>query len=218
LRKQWAIAIAATVSATLLYAASIAEYGVRNVVDYLSVLSFLSWHGESYFPNQSVNGVLNRLLGNGENLTFGAFPSFHPLVYSITIASSVAILGTAMFWKVNQKPGVIDMAIILISATIASPIAWEHHFGILLPVFAALLPIALHPRDGRKWTMASLWIAFALTSQTCDALTNRVADTSWNFIQSYRLLGGLIVLAVLYRVAADQSCNARINTSVCPAQ
>ena len=31
-------------------------------IDYLRVLSYMAERGEAYFPNQSVNGLLNRLM------------------------------------------------------------------------------------------------------------------------------------------------------------
>jgi hypothetical protein len=37
----------------------------------------------------------------------------------------------------------IDLALMICAATLASPIAWEHHYGAFFPVFALALPIAL---------------------------------------------------------------------------
>jgi len=40
-----------------------------NHADYLRALSYMTKHGESYYANQSVNGLLNRLLFNGTTCT-----------------------------------------------------------------------------------------------------------------------------------------------------
>ncbi len=49
-------------------ALSVALFGWANHVDYLRALAFMGKHGESYYTNQSVNGLVNRLLFNGTNL------------------------------------------------------------------------------------------------------------------------------------------------------
>ncbi|MBE3143482.1 MAG: hypothetical protein IMZ61_06095, partial [Planctomycetes bacterium] len=44
---------------------------------------------------------------------------------------AVLILG-ALFWqrKTDRPAGVIDLSLATLSFTIASPVAWEHHYGI----------------------------------------------------------------------------------------
>ena len=80
LRRQWSFAAAmgATVAVTL--AASLYVFGWANHVDYLSALSFMSRHGESFVRNYSVNGVMHRLLGNGYALAFVPrwYAPYHP--------------------------------------------------------------------------------------------------------------------------------------------
>jgi len=201
-RRQWRMAVATTISAGIFLSLSIAAYGMHNVIDYLPVLSFLSEHGESYHRNQSVNGLMNRFLFNGNNLGWvdNAFPAFHPLVYVFTIGSSILILGIGMFWRRNSNPSSFDLAIIMLSLTIASPIAWEHHYGILLPIFALVLPASISQRSFGGWTTAYLWLAFLLTSQLYDGITNHLADTYWNVFQSYLFFGAIMVLILLYRI------------------
>ena len=74
-------------------------FGLANHLDYLPVLSHLAERGEAYYPNHSVNGLLNRLMSIGEpaalhNLEWGdgAFPPFNRWVYWTTTISSAAIL------------------------------------------------------------------------------------------------------------------------------
>jgi alpha-1,2-mannosyltransferase len=194
--------ITATATPGILLLLSIAAYGLNNVLDYLSVLSFISKHGESFYINQSVNGLMNRLLFNGDNLYFfDAFPAFHPVVYALTIDSSILILGIAMFWRMVKDPSCLDLAIIILSLTIASPIAWEHHYGILLPIFAVILPTVVSQRSFGVWTTAYLFLAYILTSQKFDEITNLLANTHWNILQSYVFFGGMMVLLLLYRIS-----------------
>ena len=94
---RFAAACAATIGIGL--AASVAVYGLANHIDYVRVLSFLSQHGEAYYPNQSVNGVLNRLMSIFDpqayvslDLPAGQFPPFTLWVWAATLASSLALL------------------------------------------------------------------------------------------------------------------------------
>jgi len=203
LRRQWRMLTALTITVGVLFALSIAAYGISNYADYLSVLSFLGQHGESYFENQSVNGLVNRLFFNGDNLhwSYSAFPPFNPLVYVFTVGSSLLIVGVAMFWRMVKTPSSFDFALILLSLTIASPIAWEHHYGILLLIFAIVLPAAISQRPFGAWTTAYLWLAFLLTSQTFEEVTSHLADTRWNVLQSYLFFGALMVVLLLYRIS-----------------
>jgi hypothetical protein len=208
IRRQWKFAIAAMLTGGAFLVVSVAVYGLKNNLDYLSVVSFLGRHGESYFINQSVNGLMNRLLFNGAN-TFGQglvwsgtdFPPYLPAVYIATVASSALMLGLAMFWRLRKTPSVLDLAVIMLSLTIASPIAWEHHYGVLFPIFALLFPAALQARPCGRWTEPLLWLSLALTGQTFMTAVNLLADTRMNVVQSYIFFGGLIVLALLYRLS-----------------
>ena len=68
LRRQWQFALVATGVTAAAGLLAVGVYGWGNVMDYLSVVSFLGRHGESYFINQSVNGLMHRLFFNGVNL------------------------------------------------------------------------------------------------------------------------------------------------------
>ena len=124
-------------------ALSVALFGWANHVDYLRALAFMGKHGESYYTNQSVNGLVNRLLFNGTNLHGNprAFAPYNGWVYAITLASTVLLIAAALFWRRRRgRPaGTEDFLIAALTFTMASPIAWEHHYSVLLPIFAAAL-------------------------------------------------------------------------------
>ncbi|RXK88711.1 DUF2029 domain-containing protein [Chlorobaculum sp. 24CR] len=206
-RKEWKFSVFLLVTAGLLQVVSVLEYGFNNVVGYLDVLRFISRRGESFFPNQSVNGVMNRLLFNGNNLEWleDSFPAYNPAVYYTTLVSSVIILGFALLWRVRQKPQLLDLALIFLSVTIASPVAWEHHYGIVLPIFAVLIPAAIARRPFGKWTEAYLLVSYFLVSQKLDSFTDQFANTYLNFLQSYLFFGAAMVLVLLYRLLSVET-------------
>ena len=193
-------------------ALSVALFGWANHVDYLRALAFMGKHGESYYTNQSVNGLVNRLLFNGTNLHGNprAFAPYNGWVYAITLASTVLLIAAALFWRRRRgRPaGTEDFLIAALTFTMASPIAWEHHYSVLLPIFAAALPAVL--AAGERWMVWALGAAFALSANIYP-MFNSLANTRLNFLQSHLFFGGLILLYLLYRLrrGADRaSCLA----------
>lgn len=170
LRRQSSFVLAASCVVAVGLAAAIAVFGWRNHLDYLQVLAYLGRHGEGYYPNQSVNGLVNRLLANGNNLEWAphSFSPFHPAVYAATVASSIVILGLALLAPMHTRraaPPVTDLAIMMLSTTIASPIAWEHHYGFTIALYAIALDLVLagDARPRAAW-LALLAGSFLLAS------------------------------------------------------
>jgi hypothetical protein len=206
LRKQWSFTLGFVGASLLGLIVSISLIGFPDHVNYLSVLSFISKHGESFYTNQSMNGVLNRLLFNAPILNFNhnSFPPYNPWVYLGTILSSIALISAALFLPMltSEKGRIADFSIIALTSTIASPIAWEHHYGILLPIYAFLLPYLLNRKILGKFTISFLAISYLLTSNYFAIAKNlayiKIAFIPLNIFLSYLLAGGLIVLVCLY--------------------
>ena len=187
-RRDWKFVVAGTSTGLVGGIASLALYGWNNHVEYLRVLSFLSQRGEVYYPNQSVNGLLQRWVGNGDPFVFDmfGFPDFHPFVYAWTLVATVGFVAIALVVALlRPKPGdiggevrravgaapltqderraahaaadvrAIDFSVALLCFTIASPIAWEHHYGVLLGVFAVAVCTALSQRRAVAVTLVA---------------------------------------------------------------
>jgi hypothetical protein len=205
LRREWAFVRGALAVGALGLLASLALFGLAMHLEYLNVLRFIADRGESFYPNQSLNGLLNRALGNGLNLAWmDAMPEPHPVVRTLTWLSSALLLLWALWPRrrsAEPETAAADLAMVGTACTVASPIAWEHHYGLLLPVFALLLPaLRRQPVFGRA-TLPLLASAFVLTGHTL-RITDALADTPWNVLQSYILAGALVVLALLDRLRA----------------
>ena len=181
---------------------SIAAYGLQSHVDYLRVLTFISEHGETFYANQSFNGLLNRLLFNGPNLEWQetAFAPPHRLVQAGTTFAGLVLIAAAWLGpRRDRQASLFDLAIISVTATAVSPVAWEHHYGILLPLFAATAGETLRLKSFGAYTTIALMLAFVLTGQFFQPL-QRLAATRFNFLQSYVLFGALLMLGLWYRV------------------
>lgn len=179
---------------------SLLLFGFRNHVGYLEVLSFLSQHGEAYFANQSVNGMVHRALGNGINLRSDntLFAPVDTRVIAATYVSSLVLLVIALAPALRagrRRPDIIDLAIMSLCATVASPIAWEHHYGVLLPLAGIALAL-LCAGTAHRAALAVLVVSWVLAANYLP-VANHSSDTWLNFIQSYLFFAALMLLGVL---------------------
>ncbi len=202
IRKEWRFAAAIAATAAIILSVSIYAYGWGNLIDYLHAISYMGKYGESYHPNQSVNGLLHRILFNGTNVRGHAFyfAPYNSWVYWGTTLSSALLIGMALFWncRKGQQANVADLSLAALSFTMASPIAWEHHYGILLPMLAAIAPITSSSPLKRSG-MAILAAAYVCSSNYYQ-IANHLAETRWNFLQSSLFFGALAILFLLYRL------------------
>jgi alpha-1,2-mannosyltransferase len=203
LRREWRFAFGCAAMVVAGVGASFAVYGWTDNVDYLKVFWFLSQRGEAYYPNQSVNGLLSRLMSLADpvgykNVDFddNSFPPFNLWVYGPVLLTSLIVVAAALFRRgtTGDPDRRFDFATMALSITMASPIAWEHHYGIVFPIFAVLLAGAIGQRSRLVWLAAS----YVLISNFIPA-ANLLAYTAANFVQSYLFAGALILLVLLHR-------------------
>jgi alpha-1,2-mannosyltransferase len=172
-------------------------FGWHEQFQYLNVLRFISAHGESYWRNESINGLLNHLFFNGANLNWepNSFAPYRSLIYALTVITSLAIIGLAWFWpfSIEERSGPIDFAAMAISATVASPVVWEHHYGILFPIFAVLAG-----RTSRARNVKLLVLAYVLVANGWGPLNILAGVPVLNALQSIRLFGVMLLLGLLY--------------------
>ena len=208
LRRQWSFLAGGCIVVAPVAALTLVHYGLGDNLDYLRVLRFLSAHGEIYYHNQSVDGLLNRLIVGGDSIDGPFwFPDFNPIVYGGMVASSALLVLAAWFLRARSpdRGGFFDLLTAAFTFTIASPIAWEYHYGIQLPILAALFfALVAQPRAGGRGVWATLAIAYVLAANFFE-IANLTADTPFNFVQSYMLYGGLATLWLLYRIRTPGS-------------
>ena len=196
-RREWGFMIACLLTGLLGLGVALAIFGVSNNLDYLNALSLLSERGESYYANQSVNGILNRIMGlwapalyYNLNWREDAFPPYTPLVYYGTFITSATLL--FMVLAMRRSDTVIDFCIGVLGLTMASPIAWQHHYGILLPIYVVAFVRLFDSRSA----LLLLAFSYALTSNLWSG-TDFLATTAFNFMQAYLFMGALILLLLL---------------------
>ena len=183
---------------------SLARYGLHNHIEYLNVLSFLSQHGEIYFENQTMNGLIGRLVFvDSDNSDFSGhtFPPFNTVVWLASIATAAALFLVAIYkppYERGQSANIFDFAIVGLCAVVAAPIAWEHHYAILLPFLFISLSRIYSDESARDASLQllALTVAWVLIANSFN-IANLSKSTPLNILQSYRFAGGLIFLFLL---------------------
>jgi hypothetical protein len=186
------------------FIASVARFGLDSHLEYLGVLQVLSRKGEAFWYNQGLSGLLHRFIDPASATLEGEFgaplPPFRAPVYLASTAWGLAVLGVTLLTRsARQWSGqarMIDLCAAVLAATIASPVAWNHHYGIVFPVFAAITPILLGaPRTAR---FAGLLAATYLAVGCTISWPKPFFLSKWTgLLQSHLLVGGVILLAIL---------------------
>jgi len=205
LRRRWRFLLPMLGVAVATQFVTILLFGWHNEVEYLAVISYLSHHGEVYFANQSVNGLLQRLLHTGDSLTFDAvgFPPYNPTVYRWTTLSSALLLALALFLPMVRRwrDSALDFLFFGLVATVASPIAWEHHYGYFFTAGIYCMAVFFGRRDARLF---GLEVSFLLLAISIPSLLP-LANTRWSVLVSYEFFAGLWFLGTLALLASQPS-------------
>jgi hypothetical protein len=196
--REWRFAAGVLAALAPVGALSLASYGLHNHLAYLQVLSFLSRHGESFFSNNSVNGILNWYLSGEDSLRWnaGGLPAFHPAVYAGTLAATLVFLALVVLPPLlakDRKAGLGDLAVAAICTVAGSPVAWEHHYGLLLPLFVVALAQLLERPQLNRLRATLLFAAWALVAPFIPFIV-LAADTPWAALQANAFFGALLLL------------------------
>lgn len=185
---------------------SLRLYGIHNHFAYLDVLHFLSRQGESYFANNSVNGILNWYLSPDDSLRWydNSFTPFNSIVYAGTMAASllaaIVLLGPPLLLRGKRQPTLSDLGTAAICTVIGSPVAWEHHYGILLPLYLVALHGILTMPAGRQRmeSLAALTLSWIFVADFIP-LTSLLAHGWAAVAMAYCFVGALLMLFIFLR-------------------
>ena len=171
-------------------------------MEYLDLLGFLSRRGESYIQNQGLNGVLNRMLFIGNNLEWDGTHRqiiYDARVHFATLAGTVTLIGLALFHRMRAVAQPLDFAFALVTFTLASPVAYNYHFG-MLPASFILVLFALRARPvGAKFYC---WLgAVVFLTANRFGVTDLLAGSRLNILQSYFFFGLLLLIGLLAQVS-----------------
>lgn len=200
-RRRWRASAAFLITGAILFLIAIAVFGLHNNLDYLKVLSSLSHKAQSHYGNQSMFGTLNRMIFNGENIGYTpyVYTPYIPWVYRVTVTTALMLLGLALFFPWGKLKGSsADLSAIGLVSVASSPMAWEHHYGILLGIFAWLWFAYGAEQEHRPWLTG---VAFFLMANELTAFNFLWSHRGWNILQSYMYFGALLLLGILMTLA-----------------
>jgi alpha-1,2-mannosyltransferase len=200
-RRRWNAAVAFLVCGALLIAFSVAVFGWQNNLDYVGVLAGLSHKAQSHYANQSMFGTINRMIFNGENIGYTpyVYTPYIPWVYRVTVVTSLLLVGVVLLFPWRALRGsTADLCAMGIVSVAASPMAWEHHYGIVFAVAAwAWFAHACWWRR-RPWILG---IAVFLCFNFLPAFNYLASKPGWNVLQSYLYFGALLLVGWLMHLS-----------------
>ena len=205
--REWRFAFGFLASAGTFAAIALALYGVHNNIAYLTVLSFLANHGENYFANNSVNGILNWYFSGMDSLRWDSvkLPPHNLVVYVGTALSSAVFLTAVVLPPILNRfhgASLTYLGAAAICTVVSSPVAWEHHYGILLPLYL----IAIRNGFGAPSSHLKTWLFWAIFASwilvsNFNPFLLLLARTHFAFAMANCFLGGLVLLGVLFITA-----------------
>lgn len=201
LRKQWSFAISLSITLLAGLSLSLAVFGWHNTTEYLQVLHFLSRRGDALATNQSLNGLLHRVMHVGSPVTWVyGYPPYNRSIYLATVFFSalVLVLALAVPTLRHKARGIADFLLFAMATTVASPIAWEHHYGVFFLAFLLWMP----PASRRCKTFFVILAFYLLMTDTWAPLTP-LMFTRWTFLISHVYFGGLALF--VYTLFREQS-------------
>jgi hypothetical protein len=201
---EYGFAFGGTVCLAALCLLSISLYGLHDHLAYFDVLSFLSKHGESFFANNSINGILENYFSadNVYSWNGSRFAPYIPVVFFGTVTASLlslaAIVFSPIFLRSGKRANVESLAFAAIFTVVGSPVAWEHHYGILLPIYLIALKNVLSGWKERRSIalLAVLWISWVLVANFIPQ-TLLLAYSPLRFLVATQFLGALLLLIPL---------------------
>lgn len=194
-------------------ALALAVFGIHNHLEYFELLRAIGRVGEAYWPNQSANGIANRLLRTDSVVVFNwaGFPTYSPVVHAVTLATTALIL-LAVLWPVrpSQPAGrrnTAGLAVAIMGCTMASPIAWEHHYGVFFACFAALAPLAIRRQPFGRMTGPTVLLAYLLMAVelVSPGFFHREGEPLRGLFGSHLYAGALLLLATGLRLRSQHT-------------
>jgi hypothetical protein len=117
----------------------------------------------------------------------------------VTLVTTAVLIMLALAYPWRERAGgMADLSSIAVVSVIATPMAWEHHYGVILPIFVWLW-FGLYRRGAvSPWALAVSWVLIAdfLSPLNCFA-----AIPVANLLQNYMYFGALLLLVLLLRTS-----------------
>ena len=207
MRREWGLVSAFCGVAAAAVAVSWWRFGIASHLNYLDVMRFFSTHIELKQSNQSLAGILYRLRGDeGPGVWF---PTFDLWTHGALGVFAVALLAAALLLpsRGGWRGDVFDLGIMLASLTLISPIAWRHHYGVFLPLFALAFVYLAASRPAPRVRWGLLAACYLLIGTAWNA--PKAPYGSWLGLgDAAMFFGGVAMLALLHGLRREAPLTA----------
>jgi hypothetical protein len=150
--------------------------------------------GYAFYPNQSWNGLFNRLYDLPPPSDFVLAPR-RTAVQALTFLCGAATYLTALVAAWRRRGAGTSPTLLLglawLTATLVSPISWEHHYAPGLFVFATLYAICRSSRGRPPWLPVATALAFVAMAGCFEVRS--LEGLAPRLLASYVFAGGLIL-------------------------
>jgi len=166
LRKEWRFLAGMAAGCTVIVLASLAIVGIEPWRIYLKEIAPALSAGYAYYPNQSINGIVNRWLGHSPIFLLAPPSEIASLAtkFAVVVFGLLAICPRSLIFGnrgMGRLPAVehgvrdsgvlanimylraLDVGLALLAIMLASPISWEHHFAWSIVLFSTCLAVIL---------------------------------------------------------------------------
>lgn len=204
LRKELRFVVAAFATALVLIGASVIWLGFdpwrvyfRDVMPQVSI-------GYGLWPNQSINGAAHRWIGH---TTFDLVPG--SVGVRVATLTATILFSALAVWPRPRTTGTgpnarrarcLDLGIALLAITLASPVAWEHHYAWTVVLYA-LVAAAMARAPMGAAGMASLALSYVLLGSHWQPVVAAGAGPI-SLVNSVGFVGAVLLLQVSWRVGA----------------
>ncbi len=193
--------VAAAASVLGIAGVSVLYAGWRNIHDYVfETLATLS-NGYAFFANQSFNGLLMRLFTDVDPMVFNLAPRVEWITQVGRVCGLILLaVAWALCWargrQMSHDANVLRYVLAISACTIASPVAWIHHFtALFVPVVVVVNYLARNPEARRIWIELGLFVSFCLMSFFLE--TGHLKSGWLVLLSSVQYYGVLLLLAVM---------------------
>jgi alpha-1,2-mannosyltransferase len=107
-------------------------------------------------------------------------------------------------WLRGKRANAAIFAAAAICTVVGSPVAWQHHYGILLPIYLVALSAALTSPVSRVAMLSTLLLSWTLTADFIPFILLLV-HTPFKIVQAHCFFGALLLLFVLLKTQQPQN-------------
>ncbi len=210
MRRRWKELAATVVFSAVWLAIALVFAGWKNHWEFARVI--LPWFGagEVFYPNQSLNALIRRLMEDRYYFLFTHEAAPEAVARATrwaslgVIALTYGALAALAFRRPTRERLLLEYSLLCVSGLLASPISWEHHYANIFFVWVILYGALRYRLAGwRRWAGVFLfWPGFLLAASYFPVYFSKDVWTRlWVSYRMFSLAPALILIFLAHAAA-----------------